>query len=387
MKLKVDRPYAMTMWDFSWLERRWSGAGYECWDRALDELAERGYDLIRLDAYPHFVAANKDELYTVVPDSTWTQFDWGSPGRLGVRVMPALTEFIHKAYSRGIRIGLSTWFRQDLHDIRLQIGSPGAMADIWFKTLQRIRSEVDADALVYLDFCNEFPGDKWAPFFKNEGDSCWNGTTLKARNWMQETVRVFRQSCDNIPLTFSFAFFQGQSQLDQDWSFLDLLEPHIWMCQAAPEFYNNLGYCHQAYDTSGLELIANHMEPLYRSDPQHWQMALKRRIHAWAEVSRKNQLGIMTSECWSIVDAKDWPGIDWGWIKELCAFGVEEALSCGRWIGMATSNFCGPQFVGMWRDIEWHQRLTQRIRNAVIDSELHHPAPDSSPFDLRFPGM
>ncbi len=44
------RPRAITMWDFSWLERRWPGAGYEDWDQALDELAERGYDAVRIDA-------------------------------------------------------------------------------------------------------------------------------------------------------------------------------------------------------------------------------------------------------------------------------------------------------------------------------------------------
>jgi hypothetical protein len=31
-------PRAITMWDFSWLERRWPGAGYEDWDKALSEL-------------------------------------------------------------------------------------------------------------------------------------------------------------------------------------------------------------------------------------------------------------------------------------------------------------------------------------------------------------
>ena len=50
------RPLAITMWDFSWLERRWPGAGYEDWDAALDGLAERGYDAVRIDAYPHLVS-------------------------------------------------------------------------------------------------------------------------------------------------------------------------------------------------------------------------------------------------------------------------------------------------------------------------------------------
>jgi len=46
------------MWDFSWLERRWPGAGYEDWDKVLDELAERGYNAVRIDAYPHLIAEN-----------------------------------------------------------------------------------------------------------------------------------------------------------------------------------------------------------------------------------------------------------------------------------------------------------------------------------------
>ena len=39
------------MWEFSWLERRWPGAGYEDWDQALSELVDRGYDAIRIDAF------------------------------------------------------------------------------------------------------------------------------------------------------------------------------------------------------------------------------------------------------------------------------------------------------------------------------------------------
>src|SRR4030042_4547538 len=38
-----SKPLAIAMWDFSWLERRWPGAGYEDWDQILDELLNRGY--------------------------------------------------------------------------------------------------------------------------------------------------------------------------------------------------------------------------------------------------------------------------------------------------------------------------------------------------------
>ena len=41
------------MWNFSWQERRWDGAGYENWDKILDEVTERGYNAVCIDAYPH----------------------------------------------------------------------------------------------------------------------------------------------------------------------------------------------------------------------------------------------------------------------------------------------------------------------------------------------
>lgn len=48
-------PRAITMWEFSWIERRWPGAGYEDWDLALDELVVRGYDAVRIDPFPHLL--------------------------------------------------------------------------------------------------------------------------------------------------------------------------------------------------------------------------------------------------------------------------------------------------------------------------------------------
>lgn len=39
-------------------------------------------------------------------------------------------------------------------------------------------------------------------------------------------------------------------------------------------------------------------------------------------------------------------------------------------LAISTSNFCGPQFVGMWRDVEWHRRLTDIIHSAPVEKEL-----------------
>ncbi|RPI00157.1 MAG: hypothetical protein EHM72_10070, partial [Calditrichaeota bacterium] len=81
-------------------------------------------------------------------------------------------------------------------------------------------------------------------------------------------------------------------------------------------------------------------------------------------------LPLVTTECWGLVDFKDWPRLNWDVVKELCELGVCAAASVGQWVSIATSNFCSPQFVGMWRDIAWHRRLTDVIKQSIIRRSL-----------------
>jgi hypothetical protein len=64
------------------------------------------------------------------------------------------------------------------------------------------------------------------------------------------------------------------------------------------------------------------------------------------------------------------------------ALGTEEAAATGRWLAIATSNFCGPQFAGMWRDIGWHRHLTGTIHSSAIDEGLNQ-----SPLAVRMRQM
>lgn len=60
----------------------------------------------------------------------------------------------------------------------------------------------------------------------------------------------------------------------------------------------------------------------------------------------------------------------WDWVTDLCALGAQRAASSGQWFAIATSNFCGPQFVGMRRDKAWHQHVTQAIKAAEIAAPM-----------------
>jgi hypothetical protein len=372
MKITVARPYAITMWDFSWLERRWPGAGYENWDQALDELADRGYDAVRIDAFPHLVSADPDKFWEILP--TWNQTSWGAQSLTRVRVMPELVTFLGKAQDRTMKVGLSTWWRQDRDDVRMQIRSPGDLARVWSDTIRHVKDAGLLDAILYVDFSNEFPIPFWTPFLYGsiEGQEK-SRKSPEMLAYMREAVAPLRREFPTLPYTFSFCT-QYRDWPEQDVSMLDFLEPHIWMSHPETSDYNEkVGYHFEKFSPQGFDNLVKRGFTVYRDNRVVYDKRLTDEIENVAAWSRKSGRALITTECWSLVDYKDWPLLDWGWIKDLCALGVEHAAGTGRWIAMATSNFCGPQFVGMWRDVAWHRRLTDKIKSAPVDMDLRSP--------------
>jgi hypothetical protein len=354
----IRRPLAITMWDFSWLERRWPAAGYEDWDSALDELVRRGYDAIRIDAYPHLVAADPQRVWELIP--VWTVQDWGSPAKNKVQVQPQLNRFIQKCADRGLRVALSTWFRQDTDNTRMRIRSAEEHGNIWKATLDSINSAGLIKHLLYVDLCNEFPLDIWAPFVPKG----LKRASEEGARWMREAISVVRKAYPDLDYTFSFTSEYDTWQ-PQDVSMLDFLELHIWMVQWS-DFYKQVGYNYERFDPKGYNNLVDKAKPLYESKPDFWKSKLVEGVHFGQKWSHKSGLPLITTECWSLVDYKDWPLLDWDWLKELCEVGVRSAAATGRWVSMATSNFCGPQFAGMWRDVEWHKKLTDVIHAAPV---------------------
>lgn len=354
----LRHPLAITMWDFSWLERRWPGAGYEDRDLALDDLKARGYDAVRIDPYPHLVSAAPDKTWELIP--VWSVQDWGSPAKNRVRVQPELNQFIKKCADRGLRVALSTWFRQDTANTRKKIRTPEDHGRIWKATLDSIASEGLTKQLLYVDLCNEFPLDIWAPFLPKK----MTRASKKGTAWMRDAVAVVRAAYPNLDYTFSFTS-EWETWRKQDVSMLDFLELHIWMANCC-EFYKEVDYRYNRFDLKGYQHVVDRAKPLYLSKPDYWKSKLRDRIQLAADWSRTSGRPLITTECWGLVDYKDWPLLEWDWIKELCETGVRTAAATGRWTAIATSNFCGPQFTGMWRDIDWHRRMTGVVHSAPV---------------------
>lgn len=363
-------PRAITMWDFSWLERRWPGAGFEDWDVALDELTERGYDAVRIEAYPHLVGVDPTKEWVL--DEVWNQQDWGSPDRIKVQVQPALNEFIRKCGERDIRVGLSSWYRTDTTHQEMTITTPEIMAQRWINTLKTIEDAGLLDNILYVDLCNEWPGNIWAPFFNALYPKVYWGQwdAPESMEWMKKAIALVREAYPDLPLVFS-TDSQDLWRFKNDLSYFDLVEHHIWMAnQNQGEFLKAIDYKNGRFDPQAYKNVQSNAERVYREKPDYWSGLLIKQIDAMAETARGIGKPLITTECWGIIDYKDWPMLNWDWVKDLCEMGVKEAAATGQWVGIATSNFCAPQFVGMWRDVEWHRRLTTLIKSSPINPEL-----------------
>ena len=367
MRMTDGRVRAITMWDFSWLERRWPGAGYENWDEALSGLVERGYDTVRIDAYPHLVHADPTKTWALPP--RWTTQVWGAPALVHVQVVPQLTDFIAAASRHGVAVALSTWFRRDVDDTRMRIARPADVADAWISTLRVIEDAGLLDTIVYVDLTNEFPLPPWAPWFYGSDQGAGHLVAEPAMTaWMSESADRVRAAYPDLDVTYSFAE-SIQTLREADVSRLDLLEPHLWMAGVS-DYYDRVGYDFEPFDPIGYDNLVTRGRRVYEGDQARYDEAIFSEIDRAADWSRATGKPLVTTECWSIVDYKDWPGLDWDWVQDLNERALVRAAATGRWVGLATSNFCGPQFVGMWRDVAYHQRLTKVIHEARLDDDL-----------------
>jgi len=371
------------MWEFSWLVRRsGSEAEYADWDRVLDELAFRGYNCIRLDAFPHLIARGPEggapvDRFTVLPQTPL--FFWGNHEPVEVEPRSSLVGFLKKMRKRGMKAGLSTWFNDDtLHRARTVV-TPADYARIWLETLDFLADEGLHDVISWVDLCNEFPVGKWAkgayPAIFDGADPDdpipallpWSAEVRgRVQSYFDEAIPPLRDAYPGLRYTFSFAGgMVGHNVTDIDTSTFDLAEIHIWLSDD-PGFILSSGQLFLLLELPGS--LEKHLETapgLYFGERERWLATLEALIDRWHDWAGKRGLPLITSECWGPINYDDVAPLtdheEWDWVKDVCVEGVRMAAERG-WEGIATSNFCQPHFEGIWEDTAWHRDLTRRIR-------------------------
>jgi len=367
------------MWEFSWLVRRFGDEDeYRDWDRVLDELCERGYDCIRIDAFPHLVAEGADgsrnEIFRILPQNP--RFPWGNHQLVEVEPRRSLLAFMTKARERGLTLGLSTWFCDDKLHRRAGIRTPEDYARIWGETLALLEAEGLLDCVAWVDLCNEFPLGLWAYGAYREifGTHPLNVPRMM-RPWSRRARAAVQRYYDlaipplkarwpDLRFTFSVQHIGGREVRGLDTAAWDLVEPHVWLSEggAFQVLSNQLGAL--LCLPGAIPVQARVAAPLYRARRKAWLCELGRRMDLWADWAQdQGNLPLVTSEGWGPINYDDVTpgGHEWGWVKDVCGEAVGMAIDRG-WLGTCTSNFAQPQFQGMWRDVAWHRELTDLIR-------------------------
>ena len=381
---EVKTPLAIAMWDYSWILRHHRFGEFENWDKVLEELAERGYNAIRIDAMPQFVAATKegkviDEYRS--PKGDWAPSLWGNDFSMDFRPREALQEFLPKCVKYGIKVGLATWF--SAHGAESGIfREEGGLYRAWDETLGFLRKNGLLDNVVYVDLLNEYPFWHGYDWLKNELDKRSDAKQFllanpnanvpdfePGENDSRLRQMFYNKFIDGLicslkkkyPELAFFASLDSGMALDKiNLDNFDALDYHLWFAHNGS--IPGLGQIASKDISQDLRVIYKDMYSYWTENKTtlvHW---IEQRITAIAAAAARNGIVCGNTEGWGPIFWYDHPDLGWDWVKESADICVDLAKKHEQYKFICTSNFTHPQFQGMWEDVRWHQEITRRIR-------------------------
>ncbi len=384
----LKKPVAIAMWDYSWILRHHRYAEFEDWDRVLEGLAERGYNAIRIDAMPQFVAADiegqiSNSFRSVKTD--WTPSLWGNDYTMTFNPREALLEFLPACQKHGIKVGLASWFLRHgtaRRDIFLE---EGGLLRSWKETLDFLSDNNLLDNVIYVDVLNEYPNWHGYDWFKNEMNKRSdiqqfildnpdanvpppdvNDSTSRANPLQQQFYNEFIRSTIT-PLKNKYPNLDFFASLDSamdlaliDLSHFDALDYHVWFEHSGKiPGLNDIRSRKQDVDYNE---INDGLIEYWSENKNSLIKWMDGKISDIANAAAKNNIACGNTEGWGPIFWYDHPELDWKWVKESADICVDMALKHDNYKFICTSNFTHPQFKGMWDDIMWHRQITNRIK-------------------------
>ena len=383
---QLKKPVAIAMWDYSWILRHHRYGEFENWDRVLSELAERGYNAIRIDVMPQFVAANSDG--TVEEEfrnekKGWVPSLWGNDYTMSFRPREALLEFLPKCEKYGIKVGLSTWFMRHGTNRKDIFMEEGGLLRAWDETLAFLESHHLLDNVIYVDLLNEYPNWHGYDWFKSEMnkrsdikqfqldnpeanvpdfDTAKNqGNPLQQRfynDFINTTITALKAKYPDLEY---FASFDPGMALDRiDLSNFNAVDYHVWFAHSGR--ITGLGDIRSRNQSLDYRQVYANLMDSWRENKESLVKWMDGSITDIASAASKNNIVCGNTEGWGPIWWFDHPELDWQWVKESADICVDLALKHDNYKFICTSNFTHPQFKGMWEDVKWHRQITSRIR-------------------------
>lgn len=382
---QLQKNTAIAMWDFSWILRHHPGGSFENWEQVLEGLAERGYDSIRMDCMPQFVAADSDgrlqeAFRSVANPHRKKPVLWENDRTMTFRPREALMEFLPLCKKYRIKVGLSSWFMRHGVDRKDIFNEAGGLQRAWIETLTFLeQNDLLDDNILYVDLLNEYPdwhGYDWLkqqramrsdlkkykadnpdahiPDPEQTGTGQNNPIAKKFYNdFAKDLVRKLRAAFPQCDHFASISSSYGHVDISE----FAALDRHIWFHGKTLELakIGSLPASERLNERfqNGLNFWNEHKHRLI-----NW---MDREISSVAEDARKHGLICGNTEGWGVVNWWNHPDLDWRFIRESAEIAVDLCLKHDNYRFICTSNFTHPHF-GFWDDVKWHQRITSKIK-------------------------
>ncbi len=380
----------IAMWDYSWLNQHYKGGFFEDYDKVTNELIERGFNTVRIDAFPLVIGKleNNEQQVTIAGDPLR---NWGASDKDRKHaVVTELLAFMQVCKEKNISVILSSWGlgANEFPDIRKDYESPRVHWQAWEKVLDILKENDLLSHVVYVDFDQEFPyfspvapelnrlgqvkrekstsaleAMEAAGSIQNNFDKlAWNPQQMKfVRNYLNSTLTHFQHKYPELRFTFSFTSYWKEVRAMNIKSF-DVLELHFWLTQSE-RFGSRSGFGGMKKDR-GEHDYKDYMDRLEKTMQSSRPMLMKDMHNrlAWAKVwSEEIGAPLTTTEAWGPWWHMDHKDLSWEWLYDWCEDGMKLSSDYELW-GTTPWNYSHPYWEN-WKNIEWYQKVNGQFIN------------------------
>jgi len=379
----------IAMWDFSWLNQHYKGGFFEDYNKVLDELLERGFNTVRIDAFPLLIG-KLDSIDQEVTISAAPLENWGATDKDRKHaVITELLDFMKTAKEKNISVILSSWALGgvlEFPNLREDYSNPKEIWKAWEKVLDLLKEEDLLSHVVYVDFDQEFP--YFSPVaqelnhlgqLKSEPSAsalaameaagsvqtnfdilAWNPRQMEfVRNYLNSTLTHFQFKYPELRFTFSFTSYWKEIRAMNIKSF-DVLELHFWLSQS--ERFNSRSGFGGIIKDRGNHDYKDYMDRLEKTIQSSRPMLMKDMHNrlAWAkEWSEEIGAPLTTTEAWGPWWHMDHKDLSWKWLYDWCEESMELSSEYELW-GSTPWNFSHPYWEN-WANLEWYNKVNRRF--------------------------
>lgn len=379
----------IAMWDFSWLNMHYPGGAFSDFDKVTDELIERGFNTVRIDAFPLMIGkmTSLDQEITI-PAAPLE--NWGATDRDRKHaVIKELIDFMKIAKRKNISVILSSWAIENVREfpnLRKDYADPEEIWKAWEKVLDILREEDLLSPVVYVDFDQEFPhfsplspelnrlGQQTSDEHFSASDAMeaagnantnfdklnWNPEQMKfVRSYLTSTLTHFQKKYPELRFTFSFTTHWKEIRAMHINNF-DVLELHFWMSQS--ERFNTRSGFNSLQKDRGEHDYRDYMDRIEKTMKSIRPMLMKDMHNrlAWAKKwSEELAAPLVTTEAWGPWWHMDHQDLDWKWLYDWCEESMNASSEYELW-GVTPWNYSHPYWEN-WKNVAWYNKLNRRF--------------------------